>query len=156
MRSPGADATGGCEAEFTMSKDEPLGVESYDADVETSVVVAALKRDGAVVVHNQVGDEIADAILPEQVVQAVMPKGSVLFYLGSTVHGGGANHADAPRAGLVNTYALGWLRQEENQLLNVPREISDQLPKHIRHLMGYRPHGQLDGYQNPDSTWVEG
>jgi hypothetical protein len=22
--------------------------------------------------------------------------------------------------------------------------------------VGYRPHGQLGGYQNPDSTWVEG
>ena len=38
--------------------------------------------------------------------------GSVLIYLGSTRHGGGANHSDAPRA-IVNTYALGWLRQEE-------------------------------------------
>ena len=48
---------------------------------------------------------------PDEVVQAVMPKGSVLLYLGATLHGGGANRADKPRAGLINTYALGWLRQ---------------------------------------------
>jgi ectoine hydroxylase-related dioxygenase (phytanoyl-CoA dioxygenase family) len=42
----------------------------------------------------------------------------------NTVHGGGANRTDKPRAGLINTYALGWLRQEENQYLNVPREIT--------------------------------
>ena len=54
----------------------------------------------------------------ENVVQAVMPKGSVLLYLGSTWHGGGANKTDTLRAGLINTYALGWLRQEENQYLS--------------------------------------
>jgi len=36
-----------------------------------------------------------------QVTQAVMPKGSVLFYLGSTIHGGGANLSDSPRIGLI-------------------------------------------------------
>jgi ectoine hydroxylase-related dioxygenase (phytanoyl-CoA dioxygenase family) len=91
----------------------------------------------------------------ENVVQAVMPKGSVLFYLGSTLHGGGANKTDTPRAGLINTYALGWLRQEENQYLNVPREIADGYPDHIRRLMGYQMHGTLGSYQNPDGTWVE-
>jgi ectoine hydroxylase-related dioxygenase (phytanoyl-CoA dioxygenase family) len=115
-----------------MSKDEQIGVESYDAEVATDAAVAELKRDGA-----------------------VMPTGSVLVYLGNTVHGGGANQADAPRAGLVDTYALGRLRQEENQLLDVPREIADRLPEHIRHLMGYRAHGRLGAYQNPDGTWVD-
>ncbi len=91
----------------------------------------------------------------ENVVQAVMPKGSVLFYLGSTFHGGGANKTDTPRAGLINTYALGWLRQEENQYLSVPREIADGYPDHIRRLMGYQMHGSLGSYQNPDGTWVE-
>ena len=59
--------------------------------------------------------------IPDDVVQAVMPKGSVLFYLGTTLHGGGANRTDKSRAGLINTYSLGWRRQGENQYLNVPR-----------------------------------
>ena len=71
------------------------------------------------------------------------------------LHGGAANKTGAPRAGLVNTYALGWLRQEENQLLNVPRAIAKGYPDHIRRLMGYRPHGSLGSYQNPDGTWVK-
>ena len=62
----------------------------------------------------------------DKTVQAIMPKGSVLFYLGSTLHGGGANKSNTSRTGLVNTYALGWLRQEENQYLNIPREIALQ------------------------------
>ena len=89
------------------------------------------------------------------IAQAVMPKGSVLFYMGTTWHGGGANRSDAPRAGLINTYALGWLRQEENQYLNVPREVAEKHSKKIRDLMGYNKHRSLGSYQYADGTWME-
>lgn len=80
-----------------------------------------------------------------QSVQATMPKGSLLLYLGSVLHGGGANRTNAPRMGLINTYALGWLRQEENHYLAIPREVADSYPAHIRKLMGYEPHGPMLG-----------
>src|SRR5690606_37496964 len=48
---------------------------------------------------------------------AEMPAGSVLFYTGSLYHGGGANRSDATRIGVNITYAVAWLRQEENQYL---------------------------------------
>ncbi len=85
-------------------------------------------------------------------IQATMPKGSVLLYLGSLLHGGGANRSKAPRMGLVNTYALGWLRQEENQYLTVPRDIAEGYPERLRRLMGYQTHGRLLGWypDNPD------
>ncbi len=85
-------------------------------------------------------------------VQAVMPKGSVLLYLGSVYHGGGANHTEQPRMGLVNTYSLGWLRQEENQYLTIPREMAESYPERIQRLMGYQGHGELLGWypDNPD------
>ena len=81
-------------------------------------------------------------------VQAVMPKGSVLFYMGSTLHGGGANRSDKPRAGIINTYSLGWLRQEENQYLNVPKKIAKQYSETVQKLMGYQMHRQLGDYQD--------
>ncbi len=86
-----------------------------------------------------------------------MPPGSVLFYLGSTIHGGGANTTKAPRAGLINTYSLGWLRQEENQYLTVPREIADSYPDHVRRLMGYQAHGRYLGVYpgDPDGYWFD-
>jgi len=87
------------------------------------------------------------------IVQSVMPKGSVLFYMGTTWHGGSANRSDSPRAGLINTYALGWLRQEENQYLNVPRDVADKYPKRIRDLMGYNMHRSLGSYQFEDGSW---
>jgi ectoine hydroxylase-related dioxygenase (phytanoyl-CoA dioxygenase family) len=55
-----------------------------------------------------------DAIGEDEVVQAVMPRGSVLFYLGRAVHAGGRNDTGIPRTGLITTYSLGWLRQQEN------------------------------------------
>src|SRR5436190_24105996 len=39
-----------------------------------------------------------------------MPAGSVLLYRGSLWHGGGANHTDQPRLGVVLHYAASWLR----------------------------------------------
>jgi ectoine hydroxylase-related dioxygenase (phytanoyl-CoA dioxygenase family) len=78
-------------------------------------------------------------------IQVPMATGSVLLYLGSVLHGGGANKTDLPRMGLVNTYALGWLRQEENHYLAIPREIAESYPKHIRQLMGYQSHGPILG-----------
>ena len=89
-------------------------------------------------------------------VDAVMPKGSVLFYLGDTVHGGGANNSDSSRAGLINTYCLGWLRQEENHYLTIPRDVADSYPDHIRRLMGYQAHDDLGVYPgDPDNRWFD-
>ena len=93
--------------------------------------------------------------IPDDIVQAVMPKGSVLFYMGATLHGGGANRSDKPRAGLINTYSLGWLRQEENQYLNVPREIAAQHSETIQRLMGYHMHRTLGCFQHPDGSWFK-
>ena len=80
------------------------------------------------------------------VVQAVMAKGSALVYLGSVLHGSGANRTDASRMGLINTYSLGWLRQEENHYLTIPRDIADSYPERIRWLIGYRGHGTNLGW----------
>ena len=95
----------------------------------------------------------------DDIEQAIMPRGSLLLYLGTTLHGGGANRSDGPRAGLINTYSLGWLRQEENQYLNVPREVAMRQSTTIQRLMGYCCHpssgGKLGAWQNPDGSWVE-
>jgi ectoine hydroxylase-related dioxygenase (phytanoyl-CoA dioxygenase family) len=90
-----------------------------------------------------------------EIVQAPMPKGSVLFYLGSTVHGGGANSSNAPRAGLINTYSVGWLKSEVNHFMTIPREVADSYPEPIRRLLGYQSHGLLLGAYpgDPDGYW---
>lgn len=77
---------------------------------------------------------------------AVMPRGSVVLYVGSTVHGGGANQSDVVRVGVNVDYALGWLRQEENQYLSVPPAIAARLPEPVQRLMGYAMGGYALGY----------
>ena len=93
----------------------------------------------------------------ENTVQAVMPKGSCLFYLGSAWHGGGANNSAKPRAGLISTYSLGWLKQEEIQAFCVPKEMVNQYPDRIRRLIGYQSHGPYLGVfpGDPDGYWVQ-
>ncbi len=77
---------------------------------------------------------------------AEMPAGSVLFYTGALYHGGGANRADHVRYGLNITYALSWLRQEENQYLSVPFDIARTLPEPLLRLMGYARGAYALGY----------
>ncbi|MBW2392773.1 MAG: phytanoyl-CoA dioxygenase family protein [Deltaproteobacteria bacterium] len=77
---------------------------------------------------------------------AEMEAGSVLFYTGSVYHGGGPNRSDAVRMGVNITYVVGFLRQEENQYLTVPREIAATLPKDLLRLMGYARGAYALGY----------
>lgn len=98
--------------------------------------------------------EIED-ISDDKITQAVMPKGSILFYLGRSVHAGGKNNTNVPRTGLITTYSLGWLRQEENHYLTIPREVADSYPDQIKRLMGYQSHGPYLGVYpgDPDGNW---
>ena len=43
-------------------------------------------------------------------IAASMPAGSVMFYVGTVWHGGGANHTDERRLGVILEYAASWLR----------------------------------------------
>ncbi len=83
---------------------------------------------------------------PEEVCQAEMPRGSVLVYTGSVIHGGGENRSDTPRMGLNITYCLGWLRQEENQYLSCPPHVARTLPQPLQELLGYTMGSYALGY----------
>jgi len=82
----------------------------------------------------------------EQTLPAEMPTGSVLLYTGALYHGGGANQSKDVRYGLNITYALSWLRQEENQYLSVPHEIARTLDDDILRVMGYQRGAYALGY----------
>ena len=79
-------------------------------------------------------------------VPAEMPRGSIVLYTGRTVHGGGANTTDRPRLGINVDYALGWLRQEENQYLSVPLDVVREFPVELQRLMGYSQGAYALGY----------
>ena len=90
---------------------------------------------------------------PEETVAATMPRGSVVLYLGTTVHGGGANVSDRTRVGLNIDYVLGWLRQEENQYLSYSLDEVREMPERLQRLLGYDVGayalGYIDGGRNP-------
>ena len=72
--------------------------------------------------------------------------GSALVYLGSIWHGGGANHTDRPRLGVVLHYAVGWLRPVENHVLAVPPNVARTLSPRLQELLGYNIHPPFIGY----------
>ena len=78
--------------------------------------------------------------------QAEMPRGSVLFYDGKVLHGGGANTSDEVRRGVNITYAVGWVRQEENQFVACPPEIARTLDDDLLRMMGYQQGAFALGY----------
>jgi ectoine hydroxylase-related dioxygenase (phytanoyl-CoA dioxygenase family) len=84
---------------------------------------------------------------------AEMPRGSVVLYLGSTFHGGGANNSDQVRVGINVDYVLGWLRQEENQYLSYTLDEVRGFPERVQRLLGYEVGayalGYIDGGRSP-------
>jgi len=79
-------------------------------------------------------------------ITAEMAAGSVLFYTGSLWHGGGANGTDRPRLGVILEYAASWLRQQENHILAVPKEVARRLPERLQELLGYNIRPPFVGY----------
>lgn len=81
------------------------------------------------------GDEARPT--PEQAVPCVMPAGSMVVFLGTLVHGGGANRTEADRLAFTNQYCAPWLRTQENFFLEVPRDVVRDLRPTIQSLLGY-------------------
>ena len=79
-------------------------------------------------------------------IPAVMKRGSVLVWHGSLWHGGGANRtADRVRVGVAMNYCAGYIRQQENQQLGIPREIVKQFSPRLKELAGYGVYNGLIG-----------
>lgn len=78
--------------------------------------------------------------------RAVMPAGSVMFFVGGVFHGGGANRTDRPRLGVILEYCASWIRQHENQYLAVPPALARTLPERLQELLGYNVRGTFMGH----------
>jgi hypothetical protein len=85
---------------------------------------------------------------PDEIVAAEMPAGSVLFWMGGTLHGAGANVSDDWRYGVILTYSAAWLRQEENQYLDVPPDVAEGLSSELQQMIAYKMNGAL-GFCDP-------
>ncbi len=81
-------------------------------------------------------------------VAAEMPRGSVMIYHGSLWHGGGGNRTDARRVGIAMNYCAGYVRQQENQQLGIPRAIARGFAPRLRELVGYGVYNRVIGHIN--------
>ena len=83
---------------------------------------------------------------PYESIPAEMPRGSVLVWHGSLWHGGGANTTPDRRIGLAMNYCAGYVRQQENQQLGVPREVAADFSERLQELCGYSVYLGLIGH----------
>jgi ectoine hydroxylase-related dioxygenase (phytanoyl-CoA dioxygenase family) len=84
----------------------------------------------------------------EEMVPAVMPAGSMVYFLNTVFHSGGANKTNKSRRSLTIQYCQPWIRPIENMTIAMGWEDLDQVPKRLLQLMGFSTHdfmGYVDG-----------
>ena len=74
---------------------------------------------------------------PDEAISAVMPAGSVVFFLGTTWHGGGMNTSQTARLGVTHQYCEAYMRQQENYLLELSKERVRSMSPELQSLVGY-------------------
>jgi ectoine hydroxylase-related dioxygenase (phytanoyl-CoA dioxygenase family) len=84
--------------------------------------------------------------LYDDTIAAEMSKGSVLVWVGSLWHGGGANGTAGRRVGIAMNYCAGFIRQQENQQLGVPPSLAKTFSRRLQELMGYSVYNGLVGH----------
>jgi ectoine hydroxylase-related dioxygenase (phytanoyl-CoA dioxygenase family) len=81
----------------------------------------------------------------DEVVDIVMPKGSVAIWLGSTWHGAGQNRSNERRVGAEIAFNCGWLRPHEAYHLLVPPALARDMPPLVQEVLGYKAHRGMLG-----------
>jgi ectoine hydroxylase-related dioxygenase (phytanoyl-CoA dioxygenase family) len=79
-------------------------------------------------------------------IPAEMPRGSVLVWVGSLWHGGGANKTNSKRIGIAMNYCAGFIRQQENQQLGIPLNVIEKFPRRLQELVGFSIYNGLIGH----------
>jgi ectoine hydroxylase-related dioxygenase (phytanoyl-CoA dioxygenase family) len=91
------------------------------------------------------GDEALDEQHP-QIRTIEMGAGSVVVFLGTTYHRGGANVGDTTRLGITTQFCEPWVRQIETMTLAVPPAVAAQYPPRVQALLGYGLYPPFIGY----------
>lgn len=85
----------------------------------------------------------------EEAIPAAMPQGSVIFFLGTTWHGGGQNQSNCARFAITHQYCDAYMRQQENYLLELSKERVREMSPELQSLVGYNIYppfmGMVDG-----------
>jgi len=75
-----------------------------------------------------------------------MPPGSVIVFLGTLVHRGGANRSAASRLAFSNQYCQPWARPQENFFLSISPERVRTMSPRVQQMLGYSIHPPFMGH----------
>jgi ectoine hydroxylase-related dioxygenase (phytanoyl-CoA dioxygenase family) len=81
-----------------------------------------------------------------EVVTATMAAGSVMFYVGTVWHGGGANRTAQRRLGVILEYCASWVRAQENHITAIGEDVIRTLDPRLQELLGYNIFPPFLGY----------
>jgi ectoine hydroxylase-related dioxygenase (phytanoyl-CoA dioxygenase family) len=81
------------------------------------------------------------------VVDVAMPAGSVVVFLGTLWHRGGANRSERPRLAITPQYCEPWARPQEQMVLSVGAAAA-QYSERVRTMLGFGIHPPFMGHVN--------
>jgi ectoine hydroxylase-related dioxygenase (phytanoyl-CoA dioxygenase family) len=91
------------------------------------------------------GDEVPEPDDP-RIRTIEMCAGSVVVFLGSTYHRGGANTSDAARLAITPQFCEPWIRPIETMTLAVPPDVASRYSPRVQSLLGYGIYPPFIGY----------
>lgn len=112
-------------------------IDEFTADNGATVVIPESHKLGQEIVTDR-----------NLAIPATMPAGSVVFFLGTLWHGGGANPSDNPRLAVTCQYCEPWLRPQENFFLELSKKTLNQIPEALLSMTGYSIHPPFMGMVN--------
>lgn len=116
-----------------------VAVDAFTADNGATVVIPNSHRWDD---HLPTPAETATAI------EAQMTPGSILFFLGTAWHGGGANQTNRSRMCVTAQYCQPWCRTQENFSLSVTIPRAARSSDNMQRLLGYSIHPPFMGFVN--------
>ena len=116
------------------------GEVEYLVNVMWPLTPFTVENGGTIIYPDSHGRQALDEAIPEKAIVAEFGPGDAFLFLGSTLHGAGANRSDEVRRAVVTSYCLGWLKPYENQWLAYPPEIASGFSPELAALVGYRQH----------------
>ncbi|QSZ36801.1 hypothetical protein DSL72_006684 [Monilinia vaccinii-corymbosi] len=84
----------------------------------------------------------------EETVPVIMPAGSMVYFLNTLWHSGGANTSDKARRSITVQYCQPWARTYENMTIAMGWDDLDKVPERLLRMMGFSTHnfmGYVDG-----------
>lgn len=82
----------------------------------------------------------------DEVVRAVMPKGSCVLFVSTIWHAGGANRSKKARMGVITYYGEPYVRTIENNFASLSPKQVLKLPKRLQVMLGYSVHPPNSGF----------